>query len=673
MNGPFDHCYMAPWCHFHDLSLHPSLFGIYAQVHPLSPLVFSLTSITRKHDMKQTHFIFSQSPSRRSFYRMDQMEDSHDNPSRRHVQHACVACRATKIRCQPSEQPGVCRKCLESKRECVARTGPRTRRPKRSKNSPEAGPTHEPGPSSTQAQTFTIDFAVPAPDEQDDSFSSLAQTHEQALAALFTEHEEEQDFMLPLSPPSSSATPASHPVESLTGQPQFNLASASSLLDIFRTHMLPNFPCVTLSETDTVAEMATRQPFVLLAILASVSASGNMLQGHGLYDSEFRKVLALKFVAGGERTLEILQGILIYCAWYPFHLRPKNKQAYHYLRMASDLLHDLELDNEPAFYQPEDFLLQAGVRAYLSYTYLAASFLIGWRRYKGIYASFDTWTEKACSLLETNTHVSGDKTLVALVRLSSIIISRIDVDGKKSTYTEADKHLLLLGLEAKLDSLHIAHETTTKNAQDPVVLTHLFAKIYLIAAPFLTLPPTPKSPSPPNMSYIIAPLATALTTLASLSDEALRAFTAPDWFRLIVCVIVASKLSFPLANDPSWDDASARSALRLGSFLDSFCQDDNDDGDKAKTKNDVLSASRVVMRMVRDKFNRKLHTAAGAKRTASLGCPMLDGSLDNYMPMWDPPPLPLPPQTSQQQSGPVFHDLWATMTMSWSNGRGPCP
>ena len=189
-------------------------------------------------------------------------------------------------------------------------------------SSAEAGPAHESGRSSTQAQTFTIDFAVSAPEEQDDSFSSLAQSHEQALAALFTEHEEEQNFMLPPSPPSSTTTPASHPVESLTGQPQFNLASASSLLDIFRTHMLPNFPCVTLSEADTVAEMATRQPFVLLAILASVSASGNMLQGHGLYDSEFRKVLALKFVAGGERTLEILQGILIYCAWYDSKNQP---------------------------------------------------------------------------------------------------------------------------------------------------------------------------------------------------------------------------------------------------------------------------------------------------------------------------------------------------------------
>lgn len=38
--------------------------------------------------------------------------------------------------------------------------------------------------------------------------------------------------------------------------------------------------------------------------------------------------------------------MLIYCAWYPFHLRPKNKQALQYVRMAGDLARDLELDQE---------------------------------------------------------------------------------------------------------------------------------------------------------------------------------------------------------------------------------------------------------------------------------------------------------------------------------------
>lgn len=54
---------------------------------------------------------------------------------------------------------------------------------------------------------------------------------------------------------------------------------------------------------------------MLLAILAAASGSRSV-RGHNLYDEEFRKVFALKVVAGGERSLELLQGILIYCLWY---------------------------------------------------------------------------------------------------------------------------------------------------------------------------------------------------------------------------------------------------------------------------------------------------------------------------------------------------------------------
>jgi hypothetical protein len=31
---------------------------------------------------------------------------------------------------------------------------------------------------------------------------------------------------------------------------------------------------------------------------------------------------------------------------YPFHLRPKNKQAFQYVRMVVDIVNDLELDQD---------------------------------------------------------------------------------------------------------------------------------------------------------------------------------------------------------------------------------------------------------------------------------------------------------------------------------------
>lgn len=117
---------------------------------------------------------------------------------------------------------------------------------------------------------------------------------------------------LPLSGPPPTAA------ASMGVRPRFNLDSAGALLGRFRADMMPRFPAVALDENGgggpSVAEMASRRPFVLLAVLAAASGC-RTLQGHGLYDEEFRKILGLKFVAGGERSLELLQGLVIYCAW----------------------------------------------------------------------------------------------------------------------------------------------------------------------------------------------------------------------------------------------------------------------------------------------------------------------------------------------------------------------
>lgn len=102
-------------------------------------------------------------------------------------------------------------------------------------------------------------------------------------------------------------------ISNLGLKPQFNLDSAEKLLQTFRI-MLKHFPCVALPPDATVMSLSKTKPFLLLAILSTASGS-SALQGHTLYDEEFRKVLGLKFVAGGERTLELLQGLLIYTAW----------------------------------------------------------------------------------------------------------------------------------------------------------------------------------------------------------------------------------------------------------------------------------------------------------------------------------------------------------------------
>jgi hypothetical protein len=130
------------------------------------------------------------------------------------------------------------------------------------------------------------------------------------------------------------------PLASLGVRPQFNLDSAEKLLAEFEGRMVLHFPAVAppssafpdeavpqyeggerREEGFTVSRLAKTRPFVLLAILAAASGS-RTLQGHSLYDDEFRKVLGLKFVAGGERSLELLQGLVVYTAWWVMSRSP---------------------------------------------------------------------------------------------------------------------------------------------------------------------------------------------------------------------------------------------------------------------------------------------------------------------------------------------------------------
>ncbi|OAQ95906.1 hypothetical protein LLEC1_07892 [Akanthomyces lecanii] len=284
---------------------------------------------------------------------------------RKRIPTACEACRVAKIRCLPSDQDGTCQNPL--------------------------GDTLPPPPK--PSATFTIDIPL-TETSCSSSVETLRETHAAYLDSLFppTTHASSAPPSSPCqhlhgssslaSEAASSPSVSSSVVHDMHAtRPSFNMASAESLLDAFRS-MLTFCPCILLPADVTVRDLAQTRPFVLLAILAA-AAGAKSLQGHNLYDDEFRKVFALKLVAGGERSLELLQGILIYCLWsvafqnlqYPFHLRPRVKHVFQYTRMAADLVHDLELDTEPfpdnatAPMTPERL---DSIRAYVAQYYLSS-------------------------------------------------------------------------------------------------------------------------------------------------------------------------------------------------------------------------------------------------------------------------------------------------------------
>lgn len=187
------------------------------------------------------------------------------------------------------------------------------------------------------------------------------------------------------------------------------------------------------------------------------------------------------------------------------------------------------------------------------------------------------------------------------------------------------------------------------------------------------------------------------------------------WAHLVASIILGLRLSFPLPSTylvpGGWDHATARRIMDFGGFLTHFTEEQGCDDlavnlapaltcKKTTTSTDILSASKVVINMVKQKYEKRLEALEMAeaahpgqldglddRRSMMNKCPMLDGSLDQYIQDWDErffdPMTGLfdPAQdvssalnetgASEGMSGSgsqplVYHDLWATMTMGWS-------
>ncbi|RYP61613.1 hypothetical protein DL771_010065 [Monosporascus sp. 5C6A] len=728
------------------------------------------------------------------------------------MNYACESCRSSKVKCLTSPQPGICKRCADFKRECVFRTGPRTRRPKHPPpeviklfgcflfyDAPDVDAIIRPPPG--PSKTFSIDFSMPADEDPAIHFDSLREHHERIFEDLMPPPEGEDDdgegsgevFSLDdLSrTPSSMRTASSsarssrrqRPLGELGIQPQFNLNSAESLLATFRDTMLPHYPSVALPDGADVRSLARDMPFVLLAILA-VTSCLTSLQGYSLYDEEFRKVLGLKFVTSSERSLEMLQGLLIYCAWYPFHLRPKNRQVVQYIRMAVDIVQDLELDQEGGYMSldPQDQL--PAIRAFLACHYSLSSYCSTLGRVPEL--PYNSWVAHCWEVLEQSSALDGDQTLVWLMRLQHITdvadeMGQACMNSENGSPIDHHQNLMRLGLEAQLREWQRAIPERFATAPS-ILMASLFAEIFLTAAPLMRLTRStdrkknnkhqasssllPSSPSSAidadKLNAAMVPLRAFLDGVSALSPTQMLGLCSADYSRLIVALVVALRCSFPVPACPAFDWARAQRVLDLGAHLERLTAEPHEgdghgqgqrgqedegrrmgdwersvggdgagNGNNSKKKIDVCTAMRVVLRAVKARYYRNVAASEAAAAAASpeaeegrdrvgARCPMLDGTLSQYLPMWagqqvqvqgqgqggfaDPYPsssydalssqsgstggsmamdplagtadMPdfMMPMAMDHQEDPtglsdkpaVLRDLWATMTMGWA-------
>jgi hypothetical protein len=144
--------------------------------------------------------------------------------------------------------------------------------------------------------------------------------------------------------------------------------AAQGLCTTYRNMSCKYFPYVLLEEDFDVSQLQCDKPLLLKAILTSASWRNRQLQL--ALEDDFLRSLSLMFFVKGERTLDILQGILVYLAWcvefpyqaaqmiltctrYHFQIKSPTQLLYRFVVVAATILIELGLNERPQDYNPD--------------------------------------------------------------------------------------------------------------------------------------------------------------------------------------------------------------------------------------------------------------------------------------------------------------------------------
>ncbi|KAJ5578381.1 uncharacterized protein N7459_007345 [Penicillium hispanicum] len=256
------------------------------------------------------------------------------------VSKTCQSCASSKVRCiRNAENPHVCNRCLRLGRECLYRqTGRRFHGFQKDRKiealeskvkelmSDRAVSTREAsgGPSETTTSTRSEESATEGDGVGHDG------SDEDVIARGFLDME-----------------------------------MAESYVQTFKTVMTPHFPFVVIGPHILASQLRQEKPFLFLAVLASASYENMPLQRS--LGAEVKKAVASRMILNGEVSFDMLQGLLVYLAWYAseftnidcqrvlVYLTLIDRSHYHtkphrftqFLQLAVSLVIELRLDRPP--------------------------------------------------------------------------------------------------------------------------------------------------------------------------------------------------------------------------------------------------------------------------------------------------------------------------------------
>ncbi|KAG0647752.1 Transcription factor himD [Hyphodiscus hymeniophilus] len=652
-------------------------------------IVSVLDVLARSSDPGQTRSILPNANSFGISHSTIGMSENGTHSPRLRNAKACEACRSSKSRCSFRDEHKVCQRCEHNGTQCIVRTKARPMRVRPSRSGQQSALDQL---SRAAESEFSINLpTVTAPD----SGADVEELHHHHKDVFVDDEEDDQQDG------ESRDRPRIRPP--LIEQRKIDRKQAEELLLAFRSKA-PFFPFVNIPLEATVPSLSKTHPFLLLAIL-TVASSGDPKLYHQL-DHEFRRILSSKVIVEGQKSLDFLQGMLIYIAWYPMHSKPKNNQAFIYMNLAISIAVDLGLDQA----YPNTNVFTSMKREGLS---------MGFQKPNNLHYR-NLMNDRGEALLQHETDgnfTSND--ITSLVKLQHLTerIGEVHQMSRSQAGDEVQDGCLLtvMNIQMFLNELQEWRTTTSAEIQSlPFVgLADRFANITIyshelgfLRRPYRDVLKSADPDTPANQSHLFSCLDACkrfFEYLITIPEIEYTKFCTVQWAAVVQSILVLSRLTFLMASNQNWTPEITRANIPLVMYLDALCyrfqavsSTDTPTSSSERAKDpDVFYVFKLILSSVKKSYERRVAAIAPKSFIVEMGkavgparghCPMLDPNLSVYFDQnlemqiddstyggsWDymngstPESGAAYMNTTMAPNPPVYFDLWATMTGTWA-------
>jgi hypothetical protein len=426
-----------------------------------------------------------------------------------------------------------------------------------------------------------------------------------------------------------------------------SLVHMQTLLETYR-HMVDFFPFVTLPKDSSCQELVQHRPILMFAVFVAASHDSPLLQQ--ALSREFRKVVMVR-IMNGEKSLDLLQGLLVFIAWHHHYMDAQAVSVPMLLQLCVGIASDLGLDRiSTSALSP---LHRQGVRdgeakrAYLGCYYLASniglmesgrsrciSYSTTLRNYSSDLAS--AWEHKTDAVLPIFVDICQfmeDVEETFHGRCEQALVARSQVKRLNDKWEQIRSASKLQANDYSM-SLNPARDDSANINKETLQWIQLAARIHLYKTA-MTVDLLDRESTPWASGFQLSLRVTCLRSIEQFLDNGIKLLTVQfdsislvDWLNLVSGIISLGKLGLYSSPMPGWDPLELQVARTFEYFRDQLSAQMPKPRDNQDCNEDVFDRFRritsvmmVALRTARGGGSPNGSTfelATGAGRTVSL-------------------------------------------------------